>query len=255
MISSIDFVLIEQIQNDLLALFTIVQEKMYDKGAVNLKIKSVIQALEKLNTIKDELRSEYKGLIDQWEQNQLASKEAIRKLSDYTDRVSHLMGKLENNEPIEALSEDFKNLQLTEENKEKIRQGFAFDVDLFNRLLAQEIHMNFAKKRKLWLWVTNSFFQSYTLFVTVAKVTASATVGFFVGPLFTLIWPGINGVIAAIVVTLATYFTTDKKIDKYADRKFWQINTHWVHSLFEHFKNYTEQIEYIVKLQLQNPDK
>lgn len=249
--------LIESTGTGLAELHEIVLEKELDKKIVSTKMEEVIKKLNQLNDVKESYKAKL-NIENLLEEESRRRSQAINEIAEYRKGVSQLTDEIKNDTEgvhAEAIERKSKSLLWGNDKLQSIGQALQFDSELFQYSLTYEMKFHLAKRRKEWLWITNNIFRFYNFIIIIIKIIVSTSIGFLLGAVVNKFFPQIPEYVSGIFLGIAAYFTTDRKIDDYLDKRYWKINGNWVLALLIHFENYTSQLNYLIKLYYGLPNK
>jgi hypothetical protein len=229
----------------------IVREKKFDRDIVLDKIKDVINNLKEINTLPEVDLDNYQKNIKSWNAKLAGSRKATNELVKYTTKIIALSNQISNDlnkkkgiGPV--LEEKLDEVNQVLQHADEIEKAIVFDGRTeLDGILYGYTHINFARKRRLWLWKSRIFFHSLYRTSDIIRVVLSAAAGFLAGIVGEKLFPKFPHVLLGIVVALISFFSLDTWLDKKAKEFFWREATREVFILYQHFKVYLDQINII----------
>lgn len=100
--------------------------------------------------------------------------------------------------------------------------AFSANNDLLTDLLAQDLHIRLARKRKIIWWIIRQYFRFFVFFTTALTIAISFIVGALMELLADNFFESIPKLVTGTVVAVICGFTINKPIEKRAEAAFWK---------------------------------
>lgn len=249
---TIDLQLLEETRLMVLELLTVVQEKVYTKNVVLEKISIADRNLGRLNTIQRETIHAYERELAEWKRKAISDMEEVSaefsRFLDSTDALLNAALKAEQQMKERKVIQPMELPAPFDTSKaEAHMQAFSDNSKLVPELLALDLHIQLARKRK-WLWRIARF-----VFKTLNVFTTALTIGisFLAGALFELLadhfTEAIPRLLTGTIVAVICGFTINKPIEKRAEEAFWRNAGNQTLRMVKQLEMLTDQFLNILK--------